>query len=127
MIFLILVPEFNGCLGLNEDPALSILDLGLRLDQGESVATCSDAEALGGRWFEVNYYDGNYTLNAEIPAVNITVHVYGCCSEDDCKAPGADTADSKYTCTIRHFSAYKITYMTYAGRVQGKTSLEHGP
>ena len=112
---------------MNVDPASSILDLAVGLAQGESVATCSAAEALGGRRFEVNYYDGNYTLNAEIPAVNITVHVYGCCSEDDCKAPGADTADSKYTCTIRHFSAYKITYMTYAGRVQGKTSLEHGP
>ena len=96
---------------MNEDPALSILDL--------IVGTCEAAEALGGRRFEVNYYNGTTYEDMEISAVNITVHVYGCCSSDNCKAPGADTADSKYTTTIRHFSAYKITYMTYTGRVQG--------
>ena len=121
MIFLILVPEFNGCLGLNEDPALSILDLG--------VATCSAAEALDGQQFIVNYYNGTNYEDMEMSTVNITVQVYGCCNENDCKAPGADTADSKYTCTIQNFSAYKITFMTYTGRMHGshgKTSLEPG-
>ena len=92
MIFLILVPEFNGCLGLNEDPALSILDL--------EVATCAAAEALNGQMFVVNYYNGTNYEDMEMSTVNITVQVYGCCSDDDCKAPGADTADSKYTCTL---------------------------
>ena len=110
---------------MNADPALSILDL--------VVGTCEAAEALGGRRFEVNYYNGTTYEDMEISAVNITVHVYGCCSNDDCKAPGADTADSKYTCTIhtiQNLSAYKIIFMTNTGRVHGshgKTSLEHGP